>query len=172
MGQACSSYDTAGPHGEPGPSPLPSPPSSFVDGMAPDFDPMFDEVCAISIHDLPRARAARTSLCANFHPNSPFSYSSRSSLCLPPAAAALDVRGVNAGATVTAAADGLLGRPVRVPVSEILKRRDVRWAEAADDLFLSPSSRRMVLHSLSQVCLLYTSPSPRDRQKSRMPSSA
>ena len=26
--------------------------------------------------------------------------------------------------------------------------------------------------SLSTVCLLYTSPSPRDRQKSRMPSSA
>ena len=25
---------------------------------------------------------------------------------------------------------------------------------------------------LSEVCLLYTSPSPRDRQKSRMPSSA
>ena len=25
---------------------------------------------------------------------------------------------------------------------------------------------------LSQICLLYTSPSPRDRQKSRMPSSA
>ena len=140
MGQACSSYDTAGPHGEPGPSPLPSPPSSFVDGMAPDFDPMFDEVCAISIHDLPRARGARTSLCANFHSTSPLSYSSRSSLCLPPAAAALDVRGVNAGATVTAAAHGLLGRPVRVPVSEILKRRDVRRAEAADDLFLSPSS--------------------------------
>ena len=27
-------------------------------------------------------------------------------------------------------------------------------------------------HSLYQFCLLYTSPSPRDRQKSRMPSSA
>ena len=26
--------------------------------------------------------------------------------------------------------------------------------------------------SLSEICLLYTSPSPRDRQKSRMPSSA
>ena len=64
MGQACSSYDTAGPHGEPGPSPLPSPPSSFVDGMAPDFDPMFDEVCAISIHDC-LARAARA------HPYAP-----------------------------------------------------------------------------------------------------
>ena len=28
------------------------------------------------------------------------------------------------------------------------------------------------LHTLSISCLLYTSPSPRDRQKSRMPSSA
>ena len=29
-----------------------------------------------------------------------------------------------------------------------------------------------VAESLSSICLLYTSPSPRDRQKSRMPSSA
>ena len=28
------------------------------------------------------------------------------------------------------------------------------------------------VHDYSYVCLLYTSPSPRDRQKSRMPSSA
>ena len=28
------------------------------------------------------------------------------------------------------------------------------------------------VHAMSQVCLLYTSPSPRDRQKSRMPSCA
>ena len=28
------------------------------------------------------------------------------------------------------------------------------------------------IHSMSDTCLLYTSPSPRDRQKSRMPSSA
>ena len=28
------------------------------------------------------------------------------------------------------------------------------------------------VHAKCQVCLLYTSPSPRDRQKSRMPSSA
>ena len=27
-------------------------------------------------------------------------------------------------------------------------------------------------HKLGETCLLYTSPSPRDRQKSRMPSSA
>ena len=29
-----------------------------------------------------------------------------------------------------------------------------------------------LLDSLNKICLLYTSPSPRDRQKSRMPSSA
>ena len=28
------------------------------------------------------------------------------------------------------------------------------------------------VHALAQVCLLYTSPSPRDRTRSRMPSSA
>ena len=32
--------------------------------------------------------------------------------------------------------------------------------------------KRMVIGSLIYNCLLYTSPSPRDRQKSRMPSSA
>ena len=30
----------------------------------------------------------------------------------------------------------------------------------------------LLLHFSDQICLLYTSPSPRDRQKSRMPSSA
>ena len=32
--------------------------------------------------------------------------------------------------------------------------------------------RLMGLHAKLKICLLYTSPSPRDRQKSRMPSSA
>ena len=31
---------------------------------------------------------------------------------------------------------------------------------------------QFTLHALTKNCLLYTSPSPRDRQKSRMPSSA
>ena len=35
-----------------------------------------------------------------------------------------------------------------------------------------PVSTEQMEISLSQICLLYTSPSPRDRQKSRMPSSA
>ena len=37
-----------------------------------------------------------------------------------------------------------------------------RYVDVLDDL----------LHSYNNTCLLYTSPSPRDRQKSRMPSSA
>ena len=45
----------------------------------------------------------------------------------------------------------------------------VMTGEGSDELFGGyPAFRRdMFLH-----CLLYTSPSPRDRQKSRMPSSA
>ena len=39
-----------------------------------------------------------------------------------------------------------------------------------DDRLKNNFARDVVL--LKQVCLLYTSPSPRDRQKSRMPSSA
>ena len=35
-----------------------------------------------------------------------------------------------------------------------------------------PAKRIHVIMGLSGSCLLYTSPSPRDRQKSRMPSSA
>ena len=35
-----------------------------------------------------------------------------------------------------------------------------------------PNERVVGLSKLARVCLLYTSPSPRDRQKSRMPSSA
>ena len=33
-------------------------------------------------------------------------------------------------------------------------------------------SRCQIIIDLDEACLLYTSPSPRDRQKSRMPSSA
>ena len=34
------------------------------------------------------------------------------------------------------------------------------------------SNRKMTYQQAMRICLLYTSPSPRDRQKSRMPSSA
>src|SRR5665213_3545472 len=43
----------------------------------------------------------------------------------------------------------------------------LRWAHFFNFVFLM-----MLLRSGLSICLLYTSPSPRDRQKSRMPSSA
>ena len=36
----------------------------------------------------------------------------------------------------------------------------------------SEDNQRQINKALTNICLLYTSPSPRDRQKSRMPSSA
>ena len=42
----------------------------------------------------------------------------------------------------------------------------------ADEEVSLPRSSVEILGGLDTVCLLYTSPSPRDRQKSRMPSSA
>ena len=41
-----------------------------------------------------------------------------------------------------------------------------------DDLYILDSNEFKIKYSHYEVCLLYTSPSPRDRQKSRMPSSA
>ena len=43
------------------------------------------------------------------------------------------------------------------------------WVHIADDNTITLLSARS---EMGQGCLLYTSPSPRDRQKSRMPSSA
>ena len=41
-----------------------------------------------------------------------------------------------------------------------------------DTFFIEPVESGVVLRTHTSPCLLYTSPSPRDRQKSRMPSSA
>ena len=41
-----------------------------------------------------------------------------------------------------------------------------------DLLLYLVSKNKMNLYEVAILCLLYTSPSPRDRQKSRMPSSA
>ena len=44
----------------------------------------------------------------------------------------------------------------------------------ADSAMIDQSNQEFILQTpgLDYICLLYTSPSPRDRQKSRMPSSA
>ena len=39
-------------------------------------------------------------------------------------------------------------------------------------MYIGSTGPRGLHHLVYEVCLLYTSPSPRDRQKSRMPSSA
>ena len=46
-------------------------------------------------------------------------------------------------------------------------------ASVLDHTLLKPeATRAQVIQLCREACLLYTSPSPRDRQKSRMPSSA
>ena len=44
--------------------------------------------------------------------------------------------------------------------------------EIENPSFLDLSPDRQFLYAIGEVCLLYTSPSPRDRTRSRMPSSA
>ncbi len=49
---------------------------------------------------------------------------------------------------------------------------DFRPSPGKIDMYFAPGGRGVRLDSHAYACLLYTSPSPRDRQKSRMPSSA
>ena len=49
-------------------------------------------------------------------------------------------------------------------------KKDV--ADDIKDVYLEVKSHGYEAKIVRQICLLYTSPSPRDRQKSRMPSSA
>ena len=48
----------------------------------------------------------------------------------------------------------------------------IRWLEGIDGVLLVMDSTQDPFTQVNITCLLYTSPSPRDRQKSRMPSSA
>ena len=60
-------------------------------------------------------------------------------------------------------------------ISELSRRLEMRLDNIVFRLQLAPSvkaARQMVRHGHITVCLLYTSPSPRDLSTSRMPSSA
>ena len=59
----------------------------------------------------------------------------------------------------------------RAPQTQFVVERQVAFLEAlaTTGSVRAAAARARVSH---QTCLLYTSPSPRDRQKSRMPSSA
>ena len=59
--------------------------------------------------------------------------------------------------------DARVGRPLLIAA---------RFRRKAKGLLFSPEHAGALLLAPCNDCLLYTSPSPRDRQKSRMPSSA
>ena len=56
-------------------------------------------------------------------------------------------------------------------ISVLEKQRIHRTLDVALDVY-NNRIKKLKTSELNDVCLLYTSPSPRDRQKSRMPSSA
>ena len=63
------------------------------------------------------------------------------------------------------------------PVADTVSRKtytgaDVDWYVKAEDIVLKNKGNQNAGNPQNPTCLLYTSPSPRDRQKSRMPSSA
>ena len=71
----------------------------------------------------------------------------------------------------------------RLACSMLLKydSNDIAWlaadramhtAQASGDTIALARATRCVARAMSHTCLLYTSPSPRDRTRSRMPSSA
>ena len=56
---------------------------------------------------------------------------------------------------------------------ESAAERAITYLEGLDDRPVAPSAAAVVgLSALDEPCLLYTSPSPRDRTRYRMPSSA
>ena len=81
--------------------------------------------------------------------------------------------------TVTLTAEGaIVIQTTKTPETEFLTRlRGIAQERADDKVFLRadgaiPYARVMQVMGAMNACLLYTSPSPRDRTRSRMPSSA
>ena len=76
----------------------------------------------------------------------------------------------------------VIDKKVFTPVSKLSMsksqvKKALRTNTLLDEKFKSDGSferhkARLVAMEYKHICLLYTSPSPRDRQKSRMPSSA
>src|SRR5665213_3713344 len=58
---------------------------------------------------------------------------------------------------------------VDLPASEHCGIPGLAWAEILCTEFARRSSNKRSCRNCNKICLLYTSPSPRDRQKSRMP---
>ena len=68
------------------------------------------------------------------------------------------------GVVVQIALMVILSYPLGKYIAKVYKGEKT-WSD-----FMAPIER--VIYKVCGICLLYTSPSPRDRQKSRMPSSA
>ena len=68
---------------------------------------------------------------------------------------------------------GVIAKPVKASDSETVLREAIIESDADNLAFVVASGIKAAEEPCSDsLCLLYTSPSPRDRQKSRMPSSA
>ena len=68
---------------------------------------------------------------------------------------------------------GLTARNLQPRLTKGLVKQVMDLQDALRDVLIKNSIYKNNLDiSMERVCLLYTSPSPRDRQKSRMPSSA
>ena len=70
---------------------------------------------------------------------------------------------------------GLRPTKQRVKICEVLYKREKTFHFTINELVKKISeenNEKISLATVYNTCLLYTSPSPRDRQKSRMPSSA
>ena len=66
---------------------------------------------------------------------------------------------------------GMIGLPLRLLAREVYDRLTAQLGEARVAL-VTGEEKRVPKSADYWVCLLYTSPSPRDRTRSRMPSSA
>ena len=75
---------------------------------------------------------------------------------------------------MTAAAGALLGYIELTQKGNMPRLRPVQAVTGSGYMEIDQATRRSleIIRTLSGDCLLYTSPSPRDRQKCRMPSSA
>ena len=81
------------------------------------------------------------------------------------------------GGTVTAGQAAIQQSGATTTVTQGSQRAAIDWrsfnvGSSETVNFVQPNASSAILNRVVGNCLLYTSPSPRDRQKSRMPSSA
>ena len=70
--------------------------------------------------------------------------------------------------------DGLLdtGDTISLISNELINKETINQVQPYGKLVRDASNRRILIMGELNICLLYTSPSPRDKRQSRMPSSA